>query len=177
MPDKKPKIIEPTTASFVAKRQNKTAITGAKVAEFLMVHANMFHHAACSVRNIPKIIIKPVKINNERFVYLINCSGVADGRSPAPTSFTKLVSPYNLHGAPQRKAHSHIPKKNKPTSRAGNTFIKYCGKPTNPNDELGITTAAQRPNKTPSKTNGMPNTAASFNPCCPSLGVLHDKAI
>src|SRR5690625_7841914 len=96
---KKPKIIEPTTASFVARRQHNTAITGANVAEFLIVQANMFHHAACSVRNIPKTIIKPVKINNERFVYLINCSGVADGRSAAQISFPTLVASENLHGA------------------------------------------------------------------------------
>src|SRR5699024_12106571 len=98
-PDKKPKIIEPTTASFVARRQNNTAITGANVAEFLIVQANMFHYAACSVRNIPKTIIKRVTINNKRFVYLINCSGVADGRSAGPTSFRKLVVLDNIYCA------------------------------------------------------------------------------
>src|SRR5699024_7366485 len=176
-PDKKPKIIEPTTASVVVRRQNNTAIPGANVAEFLIVQVNMFHHAACSVRNLPKTIIKPVIINNECFVYLMNCTGVDDVRSAAPTSFPKLVAPENRHGAPQLKAHAQIPKKNNPTSGAGSTSIKYCGKATKPRDEFGITTAAERPNKTPSKTNGIPNTAASFNPCCPSLGVLHDSAI
>src|SRR4051812_26974197 len=177
MPEKKPAIIEPTTASFVANRQNRAATTGANVAEFRMVQARIFHQAACSVRSEPKMIISPVKISKEIFVYFISCRGEADGYRALPTSFPKLVAPENWQGAPQPNAHAQMPRKNKPTNGAGNTCIKYCGNATNPSVDPGTTAAADSPNRIPNRINGMPKTAANFNPFCPSSGVRQDNAI